>query len=114
MTIIEGRERGFVLLSFTILNVIFSNIAHNVSRLLEEEKVRRKEQLIISGQKKLQKRKEKLANNLVFLQEVCPSYVSKLIKTYFEIRIKHTIDINARYLILLEGKSPLARMAVPI
>ena len=74
-----------------------------VSHLLEEEKVRRKEQLIISGQKKLQKKKEKLANNLVFIQEVCPGYVSRLIKTYFDIRRKHTIDINARYLILLEA-----------
>lgn len=31
MTIIEGKERGFVLLSFTILNVIFSNIAHTIT-----------------------------------------------------------------------------------
>lgn len=39
----------------------------------------------------------------MFIQEVCPGYVSKLIKTYFDIRRKHTIDINARYLIVLEA-----------
>ena len=74
-----------------------------VNHLSEEEKTRKKDLLIISGRKKLQKRKEKLADNLVFVQEVCPSYVSKLIRAYFDIRRKNSLDINARYLIVLEA-----------
>lgn len=73
------------------------------SHLTEEEKFRRKQLLVESGCKKLQERKDKLASNLVFVQEVCPKYVNKLIQTYFRIRRKQAFDINARYLILLEA-----------
>ena len=68
-----------------------------------EERDRIKKQLIISGQKTLQQRKDKLEQNLVYVQEVCPSYVDNLIKAYFNIRKRQTLDINARYLILLEA-----------
>lgn len=75
----------------------------SVSQLPLEEKSRRRRLLADLGQKKLQRRKEKLANNLVYVQEVCPSYVKKLICTYFQIRRNQTLDVNARYLILLEA-----------
>ena len=74
-----------------------------VSQLSLEEKLKRKHLFVEIGQKKLQKRKEKLANNLVYVQEVCPSYVKELIRTYFQIRKKQTLDVNVRYLILLEA-----------
>lgn len=73
------------------------------SSLSEEEKIRRKQFLVDSGRKKLLKRKEKLSANLVFVQEVCPSYVRDLIQTYFNFRKKKNLEINARYLILLEA-----------
>lgn len=69
----------------------------------EEERNRNKEQLIQSGRNKLQQRKEKLEKNLVYVQETCPPYVDKLTKAYFSIRKKNTLDVNARYLIILEA-----------
>lgn len=69
----------------------------------EEERDRIKKQLIIAGQKKLHQRETKLEQNLVYVQEVCPPYIDKLIKAYFNIRKRQTLDINARYLILLEA-----------
>lgn len=74
-----------------------------VSRLTEQEKLKRKELMIASGRKKIQARRDKLAANMIYVQEVCPSYVSKLIQAYFDTRRKKTLDVNARYLVLLEA-----------
>lgn len=73
------------------------------SHLTEPEKLRRRMYLVDLGCKKLQKRKDKLASNLVYVQEVCPCYVSKLIRSYYRLRRHNTLDVNARYLILLEA-----------
>ena len=51
----------------------------------------------------MKERSRKLADNLVYVQEVCPSYVKLLIKAYFDIRKRDTLNINARYLILMEA-----------
>lgn len=75
----------------------------NTSRLSKEEKLRRRKLMANLGRKKLQKRKNKLACKLVYVQEVCPSYVSKLIRIYYRLRRHNTLEINARYLILLEA-----------
>lgn len=69
----------------------------------EEDRERIKNQLINAGTRKLKQRKEKLEKNLVYVQEVTPPYVDELIKTYFRLRKQQTLDINARYLILLEA-----------
>ena len=69
----------------------------------DEERDKNIKQLIKEGEKKQQQRMEKLENNLVYVQEVCPPYVDKLIKAYFDIRKQQTLDVNARYLILLEA-----------
>ncbi len=69
----------------------------------QQERDRNKERLIITGNQKQQQRKDKLKDNLVYVQEVCPPYIDKLIKAYFDIRKQQTLDINARYLILLEA-----------
>lgn len=52
---------------------------------------------------KKENREKKLKANMVMVQQVCPSYVSRLIKSYFNVRRTNTLDINARYLILLEA-----------
>lgn len=75
----------------------------NISHLSDEERFRRRKIMAKLGCKKLQKRKEKLASNLVYIQEVCPDYVYKLIRTYYKLRRHNTLDVNARYLILLEA-----------
>ena len=74
-----------------------------IAAVSQEARKRNKEQLIISGKKKLQQRKEKLEKNLVYVQEVCPPYVNKLIKAYYDIRKLQALDINARYLIIFEA-----------
>lgn len=74
-----------------------------VSKFSAEEKLKKRNLYSELGREKLQKRRDKLASNLVYVQEVCPSYVKELIRTYFYIRRKQTLDVNARYLILLEA-----------
>lgn len=69
----------------------------------EQERDKNKERLIYIGKQKHQQRNDKLRKNLVYVQEVCPPYIDKLIKAYFDIRKQQTLDINARYLILLEA-----------
>lgn len=50
-------------------------------------------------------RENKLKKNMVTVQQVCPSYVKSLINLYFDVRKKNTLDVNARYLILLEASN---------
>ena len=69
----------------------------------EVERDKNKERLIITGKQKQQQRNDKLENNLVYVQEVCPPYVDNLIDAYFDIRKQQTLNVNARYLILLEA-----------
>lgn len=54
---------------------------------------------------KKKRRENKLKKNMVTVQQVCPSYVRHLIKLYFDVRKKNTLDVNARYLILLEASN---------
>lgn len=71
--------------------------------LNEQDRHNQYASLVLKGQEKKRRRNEKLASNLVFVQEVCPSYIKQLIKSYFKTRKTFPLDINARYLILLEA-----------
>lgn len=51
---------------------------------------------------KIAERKRKEAAFLMFAQEVKPKYIKKLIDLYFRSRKTNTLDVNSRYLILLE------------
>lgn len=54
-------------------------------------------------------RKEKLENNLKYIQTVNPSYSNYYIDTYFKIKRSNPIDIDERYAVLVEAskyKSP--------
>lgn len=59
--------------------------------------------LVKSGAEKKKKRDDQLAARLLYVQEVCPSYIKKLIQTYFAIRRTDPLNINARYLIIQEA-----------
>ncbi len=77
---------------------------HSLSKYLDEQDRHDKyASLVLKGQKKKKRRNDKLTSNLVFVQEVCPPYIKKLIKSYFKTRKTYPLDINARYLILLEA-----------
>lgn len=68
---------------------------------MERSQLRRK--LASNARKKLKARKNKLVANLVYVQKTCPGYIKEMISAYFDIRKKDTLNINARYLILLEA-----------
>lgn len=71
--------------------------------LNEQDRHNKYASLVLKGQEKKRRRNDKLASNLVFVQEVCPPYIKQLIKSYFKTRKTSPLDINARYLILLEA-----------
>lgn len=71
--------------------------------LNEQDRKNKYASLVLKGQKKKRQRNDKLASNLVFVQEVCPPYIKQLIKSYFKTRKTSPLNINARYLILLEA-----------
>lgn len=76
----------------------------NIGNALPEyERQSLKEKLIKNSKEHQAQRTAKLTENLVLVQQVCPPYVQKLIDAYFKTRRKNTLDINARYLILLEA-----------
>lgn len=75
----------------------------NKSSFSDNEILRIKEELQRKAEKKKEKREKRMKDNLVTVQEVCPSYVKQLIKLYFSIRRKNTLNINVRYLLLLEA-----------
>ncbi len=83
-----------------------------VTATSEKERCKTKEQLKDEGKMKLQRREEKLEKNLEYVQEVCPPYIDKLIKTYFDIRKQQTLDVNARYLIILEASQFKCRQTI--
>lgn len=75
----------------------------NKQALSDEEVKDLKHKLTTKAANKMKKRSRKLADNLVYVQEVCPSYVKLLIKAYFDVRKRDALNINARYLMLMEA-----------
>lgn len=73
------------------------------TNILKEERLHNMSLLIQKGKDKLQKRRDNLANKLIYVQQVCPSYIQKLIQSYFDLRKEKSLNVNARYLILLEA-----------
>ncbi|MBQ8422411.1 MAG: toll/interleukin-1 receptor domain-containing protein [Bacteroidales bacterium] len=71
--------------------------------LSDGERQNRYNKLVEKGQKKKSQRDTRIMKNLERVQEVTPSYVRDLITAYFQTREKDTLNINARYLILLEA-----------
>lgn len=68
----------------------------------DEDLSRLKKTLQEDADKKKRLRAELLKKNMVTIQDVSPAYVGRLIKLYFSIRKKKSLNVNARYLILLE------------
>lgn len=55
------------------------------------------------AKKKIEERAKKEAENTKYIQEVCPPYVKALIQDYYQQRKLNTLDVNSRYLIILEA-----------
>lgn len=73
------------------------------NHLTDEEKSALRKKLLKKAKDQKKAREKFLTDNLVYVQEVCPPYIKDLIKSYFNIRRTKTLNINARYLILLEA-----------
>lgn len=71
--------------------------------LSDEERQVKYNKLLAKGLKKKELRDTRILKNLERIQEVTPSYVKDLIKAYFQTRRIDTLNVNARYLILLEA-----------
>lgn len=71
--------------------------------LPDDERLNRYNKLVKKGQKKKEQRETRIKKNLERVQEVTPTYVKDLIFAYFQTRRKDTLNVNARYLILLEA-----------
>lgn len=69
----------------------------------EEERI----SLIADMERKAQAKKEKIQKqikeDLTFIQELCPKYMSKMVKLYYYLRKKNTLDVNQRLYMILEA-----------
>lgn len=71
--------------------------------LTQEERDALKVELEAKARKKLQERADKRIANMVYVQEVCPGYVTEMIKAYFDVRRRDSLNVNARFLIIQEA-----------
>lgn len=69
----------------------------------EEERNAFRKKLRDNARRKMKAQKDKLEKNLVYVQETCHGYIREMIASYYDIRKSDTLNINARYLILLEA-----------
>ena len=67
-----------------------------------EELARRVAVLERDSKEKIAKRKQKEETFLLHAQNVTPKYINRLINLYFMTRKENSLDINSRYLLLLE------------
>lgn len=74
----------------------------NGNVMSEEEWSQYTQELEQDSKNKKEKRKQKKEAFLELAQEVEPNYIKKLIDLYFMTRKANTLDVNSRYLILLE------------
>lgn len=75
------------------------------SRKWDNDELRLKEIAVLekTSREKQETFKKELESHFTYIQKVCPSYIQRLIQTYFYLRKTRTLDVNARYLIILEA-----------
>lgn len=61
------------------------------------------EKLEFCAKKKIEAYNKKLFEDTYFIQNVTPSYVKDLITSYFDARKRENLDVNIRYLIIMEA-----------
>lgn len=117
----KGREKkGFPKIYFfpkptkylrsIALPIIHNKRLYNQLKKSENERVELREALLEQSQCKQKKRKDKLEQNLKYIQQVAPSYSNYYIQAYFTGKHQKPTDINTRYAVLQEAsryKSPV-------
>lgn len=77
--------------------------AHQSGEVMSAEELARYTLILEQdSKKKIRERKRKEEKFIMLAQEVEPKYIKKLIDLYFRTRKANTLDVNSRYLILLE------------
>ena len=77
--------------------------AHNSGEVATDEELARNiASLEKDSKEKIAKRKQKEETFLQHAQDVAPKYINRLISSYFKTRKENTLDVNSRYLLLLE------------
>lgn len=74
----------------------------NGNVMSSEEQVRYTMSLEQDSKKRIAKRKQREELFLLHAQEVSPKYIKRLVDLYFKTRKTNALDINSRYLLLLE------------
>lgn len=77
-------------------------INYNSSIEQENEKTKERAKIIRIGKNKVKRIQQKEAERIRKFQKVAPKYVNNLIKLYFNQRKESALDIDTRYLIILE------------
>lgn len=96
------------------LESVSKPIVHNKGlhkRLIrtKEERIKLRQTLIEQNDVIIKKRRDTLAQNLRYVQEVTPSYTNYYIQAYFSVKHQNPIDVDTRYAVLQESsryKSP--------
>lgn len=83
--------------------IVKTRKAHNNGEVETSEEIARRIASLEEDSKiKIAKRKQKEESFLLFAQNVTPKYIKNLIRMYYKTRKENTIDVNSRYLLLLE------------
>lgn len=75
---------------------------HRIGVVDEEKRVALLTDLQRTASAKIKKMQEKELKDLYFIQEVCPSYLTKMIRWYYQLRKMNTLDVNQRLYMILE------------
>ena len=90
-----------------ISKVYISNVRarhkRNGTILCAEERENQIERLKNEAAKRIEKREKNKSEKLRYKQKVTPEYVNYFITEYFRLRRKNPLDVNPRYLIILEA-----------
>ncbi len=77
--------------------------AHQSGEVMSDEELKRNIALLKQdSEEKIEKRNRKEETFLMHAQNIEPKYIKRLINLYFHVRKANTLDVNSRYLILLE------------
>ena len=69
----------------------------------EEERIALLTEMERKAKAKRGKQQKQIKDDLTFIQELCPKYMGKMVKLYYDLRKKNTLDVNQRLYMILEA-----------
>ncbi len=86
-----------------VINTTRNNQSKSDYIFSEEERIKKRKNLLINCEEKIKANQNKQNNNLKYIQEVKPKYSNYFIDEYFKLKHQNTQDVTSRYIILLEA-----------